>query len=149
MTRRTLLSACLFGVFSVVAPARQTPGSAQQTQQKPAQQQGEPSDESNPPEEDESVAPEKFVLNPLESDRNVRVGNFYMKQGSRGYHAALGRYERATKYNPRNAEAFFKIGEVEEKLRNQEAAKTAYRRVLEIAPDSKFAHEAKKRLGKG
>jgi len=71
-----------------------------------------------------------------------------MKQGSRGYHAALGRYERAIKYNPRNAEAFFRIGEVEEKLRNKEAAKTAYRKVLDIAPDSKFAHEAKKKLGK-
>ena len=142
MTRRTLLSACLVGVFSAAAPARQT-------QQKPAQQQGEPPEENNPPEEDESVAPEKFVLNPLESDRNVKVGNFYMKQGSRGYHAALARYERATKYNPRNAEAFLKIGEVEEKLKNTEAAKIAYRKVVTIAPDSKFAHEARKKLGKG
>ncbi len=72
-----------------------------------------------------------------------------MKQGSRGYHAALNRYERATRYNPGNAEAFFKVGEVEEKLKNQEAAKAAYRKVLEIAPDSKLAREAKKKLGKG
>ena len=65
--------------------------------------------------------PSTTLLDPLESDRNVRVGDFYMKQGSRGYHAALRRYERAIKYNPSNAEAFFRIGEVEEKLRNKEA----------------------------
>lgn len=136
------MGACLFAVYSTVAPAQQNP-------QKPSQQQSQPPDEANPPEEDESVAPEKFVLDPLESDRNVRVGDFYMKQGSRGYHAALGRYERATRYNPGNAEAFFRIGEVEEKLKNKQAAKIAYRKVLDIAPDSKFAHEAKKKLGKG
>ncbi len=99
-----------------------------------------------PPEEDESVAPEKFTLNPLESDRNIKVGNFYWRKGK--YHAALGRYERATRFNPQSAEAFFKVGETEEKLKNMDAAKVAFQKVIRIAPDSKLAEEAKKKLAK-
>jgi tetratricopeptide (TPR) repeat protein len=144
VTRIARMLAALFFV-SLVPAFSQQPNTApdQQKQQQAAPPQD---DEQNPPEEDESVAPEKFVLNPLESDRNVRVGNFYMRQGSRGYRAALARYERATKFNPSNAEAFFKVGEVEEKLKDPDKAKAAFQRVIQVAPDSKFAREAKKKL---
>lgn len=142
-----LLGACLLQL-SVVSSAfgRQSP-SSQQSQPKPAQQP--PSeDDQNPPEEDESVAPEKFVLDPLESERNVKVGNFYMHQGTpAGFRAALHRYERATRFNPRNAEAFYKIGEAQEKLKNKDGAKAAFEKVVQVAPDSKLAKEAKKKLG--
>ena len=65
-----------------------------------------------------------------------------------GYRAALGRYERATKFNPSSAEAFFKVGEAEEKLKNKDAAKVAFQKVIQLAPDSKLAREAKKKLPK-
>ncbi len=142
-----LLGACLLQL-SVFSPAfgRQSQSSTQQSQSKSAQQP--PSeDDQNPPEEDESVAPEKFVLDPLESERNVKVGNFYMHQGRPdGYRAALHRYERATKFNPGNVEAFYRIGEAQEKLKNKEGAKAAFEKVVQMAPDSKFAKEAKKKL---
>ena len=96
------------------------------------------------PEDDESVKPETFPLNPLESERNIKVGNYYWHK--RNYRAALQRYERATKYNPSSAEAFFKVGEAEEKLKNKDAAKAAFQRVIQVAPDSKTALEAKKKL---
>lgn len=125
--------------------------SPQQNQSKIAQQPGSqqtPSDEAVPPEEDESVAPKVYPLDPLESDRNIRVGDFYMHQGkAAGYRAALGRYEDATKYNPSSAEAFFKLGEAEEKLKNKDAARAAFERVIQLAPDSKLARESKKKLG--
>jgi tetratricopeptide (TPR) repeat protein len=142
-----LLGACLLQL-SIVAPffGRQSQSSSQQPQPKPAQPPSE--DDQNPPEEDESVAPEKFVLDPLESERNVKVGNFYMHQGRPdGYRAALHRYERATKFNPGNVEAFYKIGEAQEKLKNKDGAKAAFEKVIQMAPDSKFAKEAKKKLG--
>ena len=59
----------------------------------------------------------------------------------------LHRYERATRFNPRNAEAFYKIGEAQEKLKNKDGAKAAFEKVVQVAPDSKFAKEAKKKLG--
>jgi tetratricopeptide (TPR) repeat protein len=117
------------------------------TQEKPAQPatQAPSEDEQMPPEEDESVAPEKFPFDPLESDRNIKVGNFYWHKGD--YRAALQRYERATKYNPNSADAFFKVGEAEAKLKHKDAAKAAFQRVIQLAPDSKAAHEARKKLG--
>jgi tetratricopeptide (TPR) repeat protein len=128
---------------------KQQTNQPQQKQSQPQQSQPSEEDEQNPPEEDESVAPEKFVLDPLESERNVKVGNFYMHKGTTsGYRAALARYERAAKFNPQNAEAYFKMGEAEEKLKNKDKAKIAFQRVIQIEPDSKLGHEAKKKLSK-
>ncbi|MGH9694317.1 MAG: hypothetical protein ACRD5Z_09260, partial [Bryobacteraceae bacterium] len=77
----------------------------------------QPPDEANPPEEDESRAPKTYVLNPLESERNIKVGNYYWDK--KNYRAALGRYQDATRYNPSSQEAFFKVGETEKKLKNK------------------------------
>jgi tetratricopeptide (TPR) repeat protein len=149
---RTLCLACCFTFFFADAAFSQLKSNPQ-TQNPPkatspaatstAPSQSSP-DEANPPEEDESVAPEKFALDPLESDRNLKVGDYYWHKGK--YRAALGRYERATKYNPSSAEAFFKVGEAEQKLKNQDAAKIAFQRVIQLAPDSKLAHDARKKL---
>jgi tetratricopeptide (TPR) repeat protein len=133
VTRRLWFAACL-AVFTAAAQNPQAP---------PPQQIP---DESTLPEEDESVAPEKFVLNPLESDRNVRVGDYYWHKGK--YRAALKRYEWATKYNPSSAAAFYKVGEAEEKLKNADAAKLAFQKVITLAPDSKLAKDAKKKMSK-
>ena len=110
----------------------------------PLRSLAQPPDEANPPEEDESVAPKKYVLNPLESERNIKVGNFYWAKGN--YRAALNRYQDATRYNPSSPEAFFKVGEAEEKLKHKDAAKAAFQKVISLAPDSKLAHEAKRKL---
>jgi len=104
----------------------------------------QPPDEANPPEEDESRAPKTYVLNPLESERNIKVGNYYWDK--KNYRAALGRYQDATRYNPSSQEAFFKVGETEKKLKNKDAAKTAFQKVIQLAPDSKLAQEAKRKL---
>jgi tetratricopeptide (TPR) repeat protein len=142
---RTLFFACLCGLLSspsFFGQAKSAPAPQKQSQPAP---QRPPEDEQMPPEEDESAAPETFPLDPLESDRNIKVGNYYWHKGN--YRAALQRYERATKYNPSSADAFFKVGEAEEKLKNKGAAKAAFQRVIQISPDSKTAHEAKKKLG--
>ena len=142
MTRALLALLALSLVL--VPPFR---GYARQQSAPSASTTQQPPNESDPPEEDESVAPRKYVLNPLESDRNIKVGNFYWHKGD--YRAALGRYEDATRYNPSSAEAFFKVGEAEEKLKHADAAKLAFQKVIKLAPDSKLAQEAKKKLPKG
>jgi tetratricopeptide (TPR) repeat protein len=150
---RTVCLVCLAAFLSPIAIFSQVqsnssgqnpPATAQEPAAKAPPSQNLP-DEAMPPEEDESVAPEKYSLDPLESERNIKVGNYYWHKGK--YRAALGRYERATKYNPSSAEAFFKVGEAEEKLKNRDAARIAFQRVIQIAPDSKLAQEARKKLG--
>jgi tetratricopeptide (TPR) repeat protein len=107
----------------------------------------QPRDETNPPEEDASVAPRTYAFDPLEAQRCIGIGDFYMHKGSKGYRAALGRYEDATKYNPNSAEAFFKLGEVEDRLNNKEAAKAAFQKAIKLSPESKFGKDAKRKLG--
>jgi tetratricopeptide (TPR) repeat protein len=140
--------ACLLAISSTLgqtAQKQQQPAKPTSTQPTPTQPQ--PPDETNPPEEDASVAPKTYAFDPLEAQRCINIGNFYFKKGTKGYRAALGRYEDATKYDPNSAEAFLKVGEVEEKLNNKGAAKIAFERTIKLAPDSKFAKEAHKKLG--
>jgi tetratricopeptide (TPR) repeat protein len=133
--------ALVIGLAAPLSLHAQSTGSPQK--QQPAQQ---PPDETNPPEEDASVAPKVYAYNPLEAQRCISIGNFYMHKGSKGYRAALGRYEDATKYDPNSAEAFFKVGEVQEKLNNKDAAKVAFEKAIKVAPDSKSARDARKKL---
>ncbi len=131
----------MFLVFLLVSiPV--APLHAQQAQ-KPAVN---PPEEGNPPEEDESLIPEKVPLNPMEAERSLKVGVFYMHKGK--YRAAVQRFTLATKYNPSSADAFFKLGEAEEKLKNEDAAKTAFEKVVRLVPNSKLAQEAQKKLEK-
>jgi TolA-binding protein len=58
----------------------------------------------------------------------------------------LSRYKDATRYNPSSAEAFLKVAQAEEKLHHADSAKAAFQKVIKLAPDSKFAAEAKKKL---
>jgi tetratricopeptide (TPR) repeat protein len=137
----SVLTAFLFtAVQAPLAIARQSSSTPQKQEAKPAP------DESDPPEEDESLIPEKVPLNPMEAERSIRVGTFYMHKGK--FRAALQRFELATKYNPSSPDAFFKVGEAEEKLKNTDAAKMAFEKVVHLAPNTKLAQEAQKKIDK-
>ncbi len=100
--------------------------------------------EQEPPEEDESIAPKQYSFNPLEAERDLKVGNYYFKKGN--YKGALSRFREATLWNPSYAEAYLRIAETEEKMKDKQAAQEAYAKYLELAPDSKEAASIKKKL---
>jgi len=102
--------------------------------------------EEEPPEEDESLVPKEYALNPLESTRNITTGNFYFKKGN--IRAAAKRYLEATKWDPGSAEAFLKLGEADERLKDRAGAREAYTKYLEISPDAKNASELRKKMEK-
>ncbi len=102
--------------------------------------------EEEPPEEDESLKPKVYDLNPLESTRNINTGDFYFKK--RNFQAARRRYTEATRWDPGSAEAFCKLGEVDEKLKDRNGAREAYSKCAEVASDAKTTAEAKKKLEK-
>jgi tetratricopeptide (TPR) repeat protein len=102
------------------------------------------SQDQEPPEEDESLKPKEYSFNPLEAEHDLKVGNYYFKKGS--YPAALARFREATRWNPNYADAFLRVGDTEEKLKNNAAAREAYTKYLELAPESKEAESVKKKL---
>jgi tetratricopeptide (TPR) repeat protein len=100
--------------------------------------------EQEPPEEDPDLKPKEYSFNPLEATRNITAGNFYFKKGN--YRAASRRYLEASKWDPMSAEAFLRLGEADEKLRDFTAAREAYEKYLTVASDAKDLEAVKKKL---
>ena len=102
--------------------------------------------EEVPPEEDESLTVKEYTFNPLQAQKEVRVGEYYFKKGS--YRAAALRFREATKWNEGYGEAWLRLGEAEEKQKDAKAAKEAYAKYLELEPDAKGSAELRKKLEK-
>jgi tetratricopeptide (TPR) repeat protein len=102
--------------------------------------------EEVPPEEDASLAKDDYSFNPLQSKRDVEVGDLYRKKGN--WIAASRRYQTATLRNDGNTEAWLKLGEARQKLHDGKGAKEAYGKYLELDPSSKTAQEVRKTLAK-
>lgn len=141
MTRSTWAAALFLAV-----PGLST--AAQQPAQRPPQQPSAPPPvvEVEPPEEDEASKPKEYAFNPLQAEKELNIGNFYWKKKS--YRAAALRYEEATKWNPGYAEAWLKLGEAHEKLKQSAEARAAYEQFLTLAVEDKRAGEVKKRVAK-
>lgn len=113
-------------------------------QQKPKPQQPPPPQQQEPPEEDESLKPKEYTFNPLQASKEVTIGNYYFKKGN--YRAAAKRFTEATHWNPGMAEAYLRLGEAEEKLKDKEAAHAAFAKYVELAPDAKNVDSIRKKL---
>ena len=102
--------------------------------------------EAVPPEEDKSLATHEYGFNPVQAQKEIRTGNYYFKKGS--YRAAAGRFVEATKWNSGDPEAWLRLGEAQEKLRDKRAAHDAYEKYLELATDAKNSEDIRKKLEK-
>ncbi|HZO55283.1 MAG TPA: tetratricopeptide repeat protein [Bryobacteraceae bacterium] len=144
MTRATFAPAL---TLLLVAPGAMPQQAPKVGQRPPAVESPKPPViEVEPPEEDEAAKPKEYAFNPLQAEKELRIGNFYWKKKS--YKAAALRYEEATKWNPGDAEAWFRLGEAREKLKLTAEARAAYEQFLELAQDDKRAPEVKKRVAK-
>ena len=138
-----LLVAFILQAQPPTPPARKTePGELQKARPK----QQPTGKEEVPPEEDKSLAVQEYSFNPLQAQKDLTVGNFYFKQHK--YRAAETRFREALKWNDGFGEAWLRLGEVEEKLKDPQAAKEAYTKYLEISADAKNAAEIRKKIDK-
>lgn len=132
-----------------LASAQQQPPADNGQQKKLETQRPKPAarpQEEVPPEEDKDLAKQEYSFNPLQSQKDVAVGNQYFKNHK--FRAAELRYTSATRWNDGNADAWLHLGEVEERLKDTEKAKAAYGKYVELASDQKKAAEIKKKLEK-
>ena len=143
MVVRSVAFAFLGATLLVAQDDPQLKKRSDQPKQQQSQQQNQ---EQEPPEEDESVAPKTYSFNPLEAEKDLKVGLYYFKKGN--YKASASRFREATLWNPTFAEAFLRLGESEEKLKDKKAADEAYAKYLELAPDAKDAESVKKKLAR-
>ena len=120
--------------------ALQVPPPAQNPKPKPEIQ------EELPPEEDVAAKPKEYSFNPLQADNEMKIGAYYMKRGK--FRAAAQRYQEATLWNPGLALAYARLGAADEKAHEKKAAREAYAKYLEVAPDAKDAEDIRKRMKK-
>ena len=99
-----------------------------------------------PAEEDESLAPKVYALNPVQARKEITAGDYYFKKPN--YSAAARRYLEATRWDPGSTEAFLKLGETREKLREYGPAREAYLKYIELVEDPKEKDAARKKLAK-
>ena len=125
---------------------KQTPPSSAPKLERERQPEKTSDKEAAPPEEDTTIGVTQYSFNPLQAKKDIEVGNEYSKKHN--YRAAANRYTSATRYNDGDAEAWLKLGETEEKLKDKDAARGAYQKYLDVASDAKNAGEIRKRLDK-
>lgn len=134
----------LLAVFTpLVAQEQPTPPKPQLEERTPPKTSGK---QAVPAEEDRSFLKEEHSFNPLQSQKSIEVGDHYLRNGK--YQGAANRYLDATMWNDGNAEAWLKLGKAEEKLKDIKAAKDAYTKYLEVAPEAKDAPVIRKKLEK-
>jgi tetratricopeptide (TPR) repeat protein len=125
--------------FARLLPAQQPPV--------PKESETPPAEEGQlPPEEDKSKIQQQYSFNPLQSKKDVTVGEFYFKKAD--FKAAALRFREATKWNDGNAEAWLRLGDAEDKLKDARAARAAWEKYLQLAPEAKNASEVRKKLEK-
>jgi Flp pilus assembly protein TadD len=122
--------------------------SAAAAQAPPKEPDNPPPPEENqlPPEEDKAKVQEEYSFNPLKSQKDVTVGEFYFKKSD--FKAAAGRFREATRWNDGNAEAWLRLGDAEERMHDAKAAREAWEKYLKLAPDAKNAAEVRKKIEK-
>jgi tetratricopeptide (TPR) repeat protein len=157
MAAYTLIVARKFGIlvlFGVFASASLRAQAQQQTPPPPpppaanSSQQAPLPDEGNIPEEDETEHKEtEYHFNPIRAKQEFDVGIVYSRTRNKPQ-AAAKRFREATLWNPGYTEAYLKLGEMEAKLNHKDEAHKAFAKVIQLAPDSKQAKEAKKLTAK-
>src|SRR5580658_8803981 len=88
----------------------------------------------------------EYTLDPTKAKHEIDVGNEYMRKGS--FNAAAHRYEEATRWQPKNAQAYLKLGQALEKKDDPVRAMQAYRKFVELAPGDKQSKEVQRKIEK-
>jgi len=128
------------------------PEAAKPQGQKPGQKATPPS--NNPAEQDatappisvDRVKPIVYSFNPTKAAKELEVGNYYMKKSN--WAAATLRFEEALKWNPKYSAACLRLGEARENKGELSKAVEAYRKYLELDPNSKKRKDVEKSIGR-
>lgn len=145
MTRkRARTAAALFSLALLPAPTSLDAHARQQpAPQKPADSQKPPK-----PNTDNATqnAPDQPKWDPLRAERDLEVGQYYMKRGD--YDAAIDRFSDAIEAKPGYAIPFRLLGEAQEKKGVKKKAIKSYQRYLDLVPRADDADKIRKKIEK-
>jgi tetratricopeptide (TPR) repeat protein len=91
-------------------------------------------------------APDQPVWDPLRAEKDLEVGQYYMRKGD--VDAAIDRFQDATTAKPGYAIPFRYLGEAQEKKGLKKPAIKSYQRYLDLLPHADDADKIKKKIQK-
>ncbi|HKV63018.1 MAG TPA: hypothetical protein VJO16_13965 [Candidatus Acidoferrum sp.] len=91
-------------------------------------------------------APDQPTWDPLRAEKDLEVGQFYMKKGD--LDAAIDRFEDAAKAKPGYAVPFRFLGEAQEKKGLKKQAVKSYQRYLDLHPHAEDSDKVRKKIDK-
>ena len=89
-------------------------------------------------------APEQPTWDPLRAEKDLEVGQYYMRKGD--LDAAIDRFQDATTAKPGFAIPFRFLGEAQEKKGLKKQAIKSYQRYLDMVPHADDADKVKKKI---
>ena len=91
-------------------------------------------------------APDQPAWDPLRAEKDLEVGQYYMKKGD--LDAAIDRFQDATVAKPGYAVPFKYLGEAQEKKGLKKQAIKSYQRYLDLYPHAEDGDKVRKRIEK-
>jgi tetratricopeptide (TPR) repeat protein len=91
-------------------------------------------------------APDQPTWDPLRAEKDLEVGQYYMKKGD--IDAAIDRFQDATLAKPGYAIPFRYLGDAQEKKGLRKQAIQSYQRYLDLYPHAEDADKVRKKIDK-
>jgi tetratricopeptide (TPR) repeat protein len=151
---RRLLPIAAFILLAVPeAYAQDSQGESSSTAPKPppsgAPDSSRPKSSSKKPKDKDTPtnsAPDQPTWDPLRAEKDLEVGQFYLKKGD--LDAAIDRFQDAAAAKPGFAIPYRYLGEAQEKRGDKSEALKSYRRYLDLYPHAEDAKKIQKRIDK-
>jgi len=140
--RMILLASALLALSAPLVHAQDPTSDPPSKKQDPAQK---PSKKKNTDTATQS-APDQPMWDPLRAEKDIQVGQYYMKKGD--LDAAIDRFQDATNAKPGYALPFRYLGEAQEKKGLKREAIKSYTRYLDLFPRADDAEKIHKRIDK-
>ena len=142
--KRGAIALAALGVFFFPALLLAAQEAPQEAPPKPAQQK----EKATKPATDKATenAPDQPKWDPLRAEKDLEVGQYYMKRGD--YDAAIDRFNDAIEAKPGFAIPFKYLGEAQEKRKLKKKALKSYQRYLDLVPHADDAEKIRKKIEK-
>src|SRR5258707_3463884 len=120
-------------------------------QEPPPESSSKPADAPTPKKPDKkdsatSNAPDQPIYDPLRAEKDLEVGQYYMRKGD--VDAAIDRVQDATTAKPGYAIPFRYLGEAQEKKGLRKQAIASYSRYLDLYPHAEDGDKIRKKIDK-
>jgi tetratricopeptide (TPR) repeat protein len=126
------------GESSSAAPKPQPPGAPDSSHPKSSNKKSKDTPTNS--------APDQPTWDPLRAEKDLEVGQFYLKKGD--LDAAIDRFQDAAAAKPGFAIPYRYLGEAQEKRGDKREALKSYRRYLDLYPHAEDAKRIQKKIDK-